>query len=159
IRVPTLVMHTTRNRFIPCALGRYMGDHIPAARFVELPGADHLAFTGDGDAVVDEIEEFVTGRRAGAGERVLTTVLFTDIVDSTRHAATLGDRAWRIRLEQHDASVRRELTRYAGREVNTTGDGFVAAFDSPTQAVRCARAIVSATSESLQVRAGIHTGE
>src|SRR5262249_42166880 len=115
--------------------------------------------TGDGDAVVDEIEEFVTGRRAGAGERVLTTVLFTDIVDSTRHAATLGDRAWRIRLEQHDASVRRELTDYARREVHTTGGGFAAAFDSPTQAVRCARAIVSATSESLQVRAGIHTGE
>jgi len=90
---------------------------------------------------------------------VLTTVLFTDIVDSTRHAAALGDRAWRIRLEQHDASVRRELTRYAGREVNTTGDGFVAAFDSPTQAVRCARAIVGTTAEPLQIRAGIHTGE
>ena len=106
---------------------------------LEVPGPDLLLWAGEFDSVVDEIEEFLTGRRGGTGERVLATVLFTDIVDSTRQAAALGDRAWRARLENHDAIVRQELRRYGGREVNTTGDGFFAAFGSPTQAVRCAR--------------------
>jgi class 3 adenylate cyclase len=159
ITAPTLVLHRERNRFVPLACGQYIADHVAGAQFVALPGADHLAWAGDADALVDEIEEFVTGRRSGGGERVLTTVLFTDIVDSTRLAAALGDREWHLLLERHDAIIRRELNRHAGREVKTTGDGFLAAFDSPTQAVRGARAIVDAMAAPLEIRAGIHTGE
>ena len=159
IAAPTLVIHRDHNRFVPRSCGRFVADHIPGARFMLLPGSDHLAWAGNADAVVDEIEDFLTGRRGG-GERVLATVLFTDIVDSTRQAAALGDRAWRARLENHDAIVRQELRRYGGREVNTTGDGFLAAFASPTQAVRCAQAIVDGSGAAqLEVRAGIHTGE
>jgi class 3 adenylate cyclase/pimeloyl-ACP methyl ester carboxylesterase len=160
IVAPTLVIHRRENVFVPVGCGRYLGESIAGARYVELPGMDQIPWSGDGDAILDEIEEFLTGQRGGTGERVLATVLFTDIVDSTRQAASLGDRAWRARLENHDAIVRRELRRYGGREVNTTGDGFFAAFDSPTQAVRCARSIVDASGAAqLDVRAGIHTGE
>ncbi len=158
---PTLVIHRGDNLFAPVACGRYLGERIDGAQYVELPGGDDPPWAGDADTLLDEVEDFLTGRRSGSGERVLATVLFTDIVDSTRQAAILGDAAWRGRLENHDAIVRRELRRYGGREVNTTGDGFLAAFDRPTQAVRCARAIVegSAGAAQLEVRAGIHTGE
>jgi class 3 adenylate cyclase len=157
---PTLVLHRRDNVFTPVGCSRYLGDNIAGARYVELPGADQLPWSGDAQAILDEVEEFLTGQRSGTGERVLATVLFTDIVDSTRQAVELGDRAWRARLENHDAIVRRELRRYGGREINTTGDGFFAAFDSPTQAAHCARAIVDASASArLAVRAGIHTGE
>jgi len=160
IGAPTLVVHRRDNFFTPVGCGRYLAENIAGAKYVELPGMDQVPWAGDADAVLDEIEEFLTGTRTGAGERVLTTVLFTDIVDSTGQAAALGDRAWRARLENHDAIVRRELRRFGGREVNTTGDGFLATFDSPTQAARCARAIVEASrGAQLEVRVGIHTGE
>ena len=160
VSMPTLVIHRRDNLFTPVGCGRYLGERIAGAKYVELPGADQPPWAGDVHALLDEVEDFLTGRRSGTGERVLATVLFTDIVDSTRQAAALGDAAWRGRLENHDAIVRQELRRYGGREVNTTGDGFLAAFDSPTQAVRCARAIVDGSGAAqLEVRAGIHTGE
>jgi pimeloyl-ACP methyl ester carboxylesterase len=160
IKAPTLVLHRSENLFVPVGLGRFVGEHIPGARFVALPGADHAPFTGDADEIVDEIEEFLTGHRTGGGERLLASVLFTDIVDSTRRAAALGDAAWRGYLDAHDAIVRAELRRYGGREINTTGDGFLAAFESPTQAVRCAHAIVTASAgRDIAVRAGVHAGE
>lgn len=160
ITVPTLVIHREGNRFIPAGLGRYLGDHIQGARYVELPGADHSPWANGGDEVVDEIEEFLTGQRTGGGERVLATIVFTDIVDSTGRAAAMGDRAWRSYLDLHDSIVRSELKRYSGREVNTTGDGFLGAFESPTQAARCMRAIVvAAAANGIAVRVGAHTGE
>jgi class 3 adenylate cyclase len=160
VHVRTLIIHRAENMFLPVSLGRYMADHIPSARFIELPGADHAPWTRGADEIVDEIEEFLTGRRSGGGERTLATVLFTDIVDSTGRAAAIGDAAWRSYLDTHDAIVRSELHRYGGREVNTTGDGFLAAFESPTQAVRCAHAIVtSSAAQGIAVRAGMHTGE
>ena len=160
VDAPTLVVHRRDNLFIPVGCGRYLAEHIPGAKYVELPGFDQMPWVGDADAMLDEVEDFLVGQRSGTAERVLTTVMFTDIVDSTRQAAALGDREWRSRLENHDAIVRRELRRYRGREVNTTGDGFVAAFDSPTQSARCARAIVDASAlAQIEVRAGIHTGE
>ena len=159
VNVPVLVIHRRDNFFTPVGCGRYLAENIAGAKYVELPGADQIPWSGDGDAILDEVEEFLTGQRTGTGERVLATVLFTDIVDSTRTAADLGDRAWRARLENHDAVVRQELRRYNGREVNTTGDGFFAAFDSPTQAVRCARALIGDASAQVEVRVGIHTGE
>jgi class 3 adenylate cyclase/pimeloyl-ACP methyl ester carboxylesterase len=160
VSMPTLVIHRADNFFTPVGCGRYLGERIDGAKYVELPGGDNPPWAGGAHALLDEVEDFLTGRRSGTGERVLATVLFTDIVDSTRQAAALGDAAWRGRLENHDAIVRQELRRYGGREVNTTGDGFLAAFDSPTQAVRCARAIVGgAGAAQLEVRAGIHTGE
>jgi len=153
-------LHSARNGFVPVALGRYLAEHINGARFVELASSDSVPWGDIADTVVDEIEEFLTGRRSGTVDRVLATVLFTDIVDSTGRAAALGDRAWRSMLDDHDAIVRRELRRFGGREVNTTGDGFVGAFDSPTQAVRAGRAIVTAAAASgVAIRVGIHTGE
>jgi class 3 adenylate cyclase len=159
VGAPTLVIHRRDNVFTPVGCGRYLGENIAGAKYVELPGADQVPWSGDGNAILDEVEEFLTGQRTGGGERVLTTVVFTDIVDSTRLAAAMGDQAWRARLENHDAIVRTELRRYGGREVNTTGDGFLAAFESPTQAVRCARAIVDAAGAQVEVRTGVHTGE
>src|SRR3954451_9948814 len=160
VEVPTLVLHSARNGFVPVALGRSLAEHINGARFVELASSDSVPWGDIADTVVDEIEEFLTGRRSGTVDRVLATVLFTDIVDSTGRAAALGDRAWRSMLDDHDAIVRRELRRFGGREVNTTGDGFVGAFDSPTQAVRAGRAIVTAAAASgVAIRVGIHTGE
>ena len=160
VSAPTLIIHRADAIFVPVGLGRYLRDHIPGARYVELPGADLAPWIGGADEIVDEIEEFLTGHRSGGGERTLATVLFTDIVDSTGRAAALGDAAWRVYLDAHDAIVRTELQRYGGREVNTTGDGFLGAFESPTQAVRCAHAIVASSSANgIAVRAGAHTGE
>ena len=160
INVPVLVIHRTRDRFIPAEHSRYLAEHIKGARLVELPGEDHLWFAGDADGLLDEIEEFVTGKRSGSADRVLATLLFTDIVDSTKHAAEIGDSAWRAELDAHDALVRSQLARFGGREVNTTGDGFVAMFDAPTGAITCARAIVAAAGAAdIPVRLGLHTGE
>jgi class 3 adenylate cyclase len=140
---------------------RVRRDLIPAARLVELPGGDHLIFVGDTDRLLDEIEEFLTGARTGADpSRILATVLFTDIVDSTRHAGQMGDRRWTDLLEQHHHLVRVELERYGGREVQTAGDGFLARFDSPRRAIDCARAAGEAIrSIGLEIRAGVHLGE
>jgi class 3 adenylate cyclase len=160
IRVPTLVLQSTEQPLVPIELGRYLADHIEGAVFVALPGGD-ASFTEANLVIADEIAEFVTGERpAVAIERVLTTVLFTDIVDSTKQAASLGDRQWRVLLDAHDRIVREELRRFAGREINTTGDGFIASFDGPARALRCARAIVEVANRAgVQVRAGVHTGE
>lgn len=160
VNVPTLIIQRADALFLPVDLGRYLRDNVPGARYVELPGADLAPWIGGADEIVDEIEEFLTGHRSGGGARTLATVLFTDIVDSTGRAAALGDAAWRVYLDAHDAIVRAELQRYGGREVNTTGDGFLCAFESPTQAVRCAHAIVaSSAANNIAVRAGAHTGE
>jgi class 3 adenylate cyclase len=161
IQVPTLVLHRRDDRMVALDLGRYVADHIPGATFVEAEGADHLFFTGDADTVLDEIEEFLTGiRPLPVVERVLATVLFTDIVDSTQRAVELGDQRWKELLGRHDAQVRRQLARFQGREVNTTGDGFLARFDGPARAIRCAVAIRDVLrSLGLEVRAGVHTGE
>jgi class 3 adenylate cyclase len=161
ITVPTLVMHRTQNLFVSVEHGRYLRDHLPGARYVELPGADTLYWVGDTEAVLGEIEEFLTGSRAGAAaERRLATILFTDIVGSTDRAASVGDSRWRDLLDSHDQLVRDELMRFGGQEVNTAGDGFVATFTSPSSALDCADAIVHAvTVLGLQVRAGLHVGE
>ena len=161
IQVPTLVLHRRDDRMVSIEMGRYLADRIPGAKFVELEGADHLFFTGDADTLLDEIEEFLTGvRPLPAVERVLATVLFTDIVDSTKRAVELGDERWKELLGRHDAHVRRQLDRFHGREVNTTGDGFLAWFDGPARAIRCATAIRDVLRGlGLEVRAGVHTGE
>jgi class 3 adenylate cyclase len=161
IRAPTLVLNRSGNRIVAPELSREVASLIPNAKMVELPGQDHLVFSEDIDAVVGEIEEFLTGARRGADpDRILATLLFTDIVDSTTRAAELGDRRWRDLLDQHHKLVRSELERFTGREVTTTGDGFFATFDGPARAVRCALAIVDAVSSlGFQIRAGIHTGE
>src|SRR5262249_16175813 len=130
VRVPTLILHRVEDHLIPARQGRYLADHIPGARYVELPGADHLPTLGDHGAVLEEVEEFLVGSRgARDGERALATILFTDIVGSTESVARLGDRRWHDRLERHDATVRRELAVHRGREVKTMGDGFLATFD------------------------------
>jgi pimeloyl-ACP methyl ester carboxylesterase len=161
ISVPTLVLHRKEDIVVRERQGRYLAEAIPGARFVELDGPDHLAWIGDQDALLDEIEEFLVGsRRAHEPERALATVLFTDIVDSTRTAARLGDRGWRDLVERHDAIVRRHLTLHRGQEIKTMGDGFLATFDGPARAIRCAAAIRDDLSPlDLRVRAGIHTGE
>ena len=146
---------------MPLGHSRYLAETIPNARLVELPGIDHVTFVGDSDALVDEIEEFLTGARSAPDtDRVLATVLFTDIVGSTERAAAIGDRRWREMLETHHRTVRRELERFRGNEIDTAGDGFMASFDGPARAIRCARAIENATKAvGLDVRAGVHTGE
>jgi class 3 adenylate cyclase len=161
IRTPTLVLNRTGNRIVRVEQSRQATAAIEGARFVELPGTDHLAFSQGIDPLVDEIEEFVTGARTGTDpDRMLTTLLFTDIVDSTTLAARMGDRRWRDLLDQHHALMRVQLERFGGREVSTTGDGFFASFDRPVAAVRCAAAAVDAMpSLGLQIRAGVHTGE
>jgi pimeloyl-ACP methyl ester carboxylesterase len=161
IQAPTLVVHRRGDRMVNIELGRYLADHIPGAKLVELEGEDHFFFTGDADAIVDEIEEFLTGvRPVPPVERVLATVLFTDVVGSTERAADLGDERWRSLLGAHHAQVRRQLDRFRGNEVNTTGDGFLATFDGPARAIRCATAIRDAVRGlGLEVRAGLHTGE
>jgi class 3 adenylate cyclase len=161
IQVPTLLLHRSEDRAIPVEGSRLMADQIPNARYVELEGEDHLWFLGDVDAIFDELQEFLTGaRRNAAVDRMLATVLFTDIVDSTRRVAELGDRRWRELLREHDALVRRELERFRGREVKTVGDGFLATFDGPARAVTGAAAIRDAVQPlGIEVRAGLHTGE
>jgi class 3 adenylate cyclase/pimeloyl-ACP methyl ester carboxylesterase len=162
IRVPTLIMHRPNERVWDVRHSRYLAEHIQGARYVELEGIDSLPFVGDSDAIVEEIEEFLTGVRSG-GEfaRALLTVLFTDIVDATARAAKLGDGRWRDLLAQHDEQVRAQLARFGGRAVKTVGDGFLATFDGPpSRALRCALAITAAARElDMEVRVGMHTGE
>jgi pimeloyl-ACP methyl ester carboxylesterase len=160
IRVPTLVLHRRGDRDSRPEEGRYIAEHIPGARFVELAGEDHIPWI-DADQIVDEVEEFLTGvRRGPEPDRVLATVLLTDIAGSTERAAELGDRRWRELLEAHHALVRRELARWRGREVDTAGDGFLATFDGPARAIRCACAIRDGVHNlGLEIRAGLHTGE
>jgi class 3 adenylate cyclase len=160
--VPTLVVHRTGDRLTYIEQARYLAANIKGARLAELPGDDHSAYAGDSDALFGEIEEFLTGVRLGANpDRVLATVLFTDIVGATERAAQLGDRDWRQLLSQHHAVVRRELGKFRGREIDTSGDGFLAAFDGPARAVRCAQTLIGAVRGQLnmELRAGLHTGE
>jgi class 3 adenylate cyclase len=158
VRTRTLVLHRTDDGFVPIEHGRALADALPDARFVELEGTDNSAWTEDTEALVGEVEEFFTGQRgAREPERVLSTVLFTDIVDSTRTAAELGDQRWRDRLDHHTTRVRDVLERHRGREIKTTGDGFLATFDGPARAVRAATEIVEGS--GLPIRAGVHTGE
>jgi class 3 adenylate cyclase len=161
ITAPTLILHRDKSRFVPVAHGRYLAEHIAGSRYVELPGADVLYWVGDTAPLLDEIEEFITGARGGSDtERVLTTIVFTDIVGSTERAAALGDQRWHNLLDSHDTIVRHELTRFRGREVKTAGDGFVATFTSPSVAIDCAEAIVDAVLPlGIEVRVGIHAGE
>jgi class 3 adenylate cyclase len=161
IDVPTLVIHRSEDMIVTVEAGRELAAKIQAAKYVELPGEDHLWFHGDADAILGEVEEFLTGTRAAEiVDRILATVMFTDIVDSTRKAAALGDRRWRDLLGRHDTLMRRELERHRGREVKTLGDGFLAAFDGPARAIRCACSARDAMrSLGVEVRAGLHTGE
>jgi len=161
IHVPTLVIHRRDDIDVNVQNGVYLARMIPGARFVELPGADHIPNAGDSDAIVDQVEEFLTGvRPIGHADRILSTILFTDIVDSTLRANELGDSRWRDILAVHNKKVRNELARFRGHEVKTTGDGFVATFDGPGRAVRCAQAIVESVKDlGISVRAGLHTGE
>jgi class 3 adenylate cyclase len=161
ISVPTLVLHREGNRFIQLGAGRYLAEHIPNAKFVVLPGDDHLFFVGDTDAIVDEIEEFLTGTRSGAEGDVRTmTILFTDIVASTEHQARVGEREWSRLTDRHDAMVRVALARHRGHEVKTTGEGFLATFDATGRALRCAADILAGAKDiGLTLRAGVHTGE
>ncbi len=159
IQVPTLVLHVQNVPVLPIAHGRYIAEHIRGAEFIELPGADFGG--GIPAAGIAEIAEFLTGERTlGEIDRVLTTVLFTDIVGSTTRAASLGDQRWRSLLDAHDRAIREQLRRFRGNEINTTGDGFVASFDGPARAIRCAQEITEATAKlGIELRTGLHTGE
>jgi pimeloyl-ACP methyl ester carboxylesterase len=161
IRVPTLILHRTGDLIAPVEGARLMAERIPDARLVEFEGDDHVPFTGDFEPVLDEMEEFLTGtRQARPLDRVLATVMFTDIVDSTHRAAEAGDRGWRELIERHDELTRRQLNRFRGREIKTLGDGFLATFDGPARGIECACAITGGVEPlGLQVRAGLHTGE
>jgi class 3 adenylate cyclase/pimeloyl-ACP methyl ester carboxylesterase len=162
IQTPTLVMHRESDHAVNIAAGRWLASQIEGARFVGFKGQDHFPWVGeDGDEILDLIEEFVTGSRpAPTSERILATVLFTDIVDSTRRASELGDRRWKELLGEHQEVVRQHLGWSEGREIKTTGDGFLATFDGPTRAVECAAAITADSSiPEIRVRAGLHTGE
>jgi class 3 adenylate cyclase len=160
VNVPTLILHRVGDQVCHVENARYMAAHIPSARYVELPGTDHAPWVNSDD-ILAEIQEFLTGvREPVAPDRILATVLFTDIVDSTARAAEIGDRRWAELLERHHAVVRGELARFRGHEVDTVGDGFFATFDGPARAIRCARAISSAVRGlGIQVRSGIHSGE
>lgn len=160
IQAPTLVLHRADTAFVPLELGKYLAEHIDGARLVEIPGQD-MYFFGDQEEALDEIAEFITGEAPlHDPARILATVLFTDIVASTEQATSRGDHDWSLVLDAHHAIVRRELARHRGREVGTAGDGFLATFDGPTRAIRCACAIRDALRAlDLDVRAGIHTGE
>lgn len=160
IRVPTLILHSAGDQVCHVENGRYLAREIPDSRYVEFPGADHLPWFEPDDAL-DEIREFLTGRRVPlAPDRVLATVLFTDLVGSTERAAQIGDSSWRDQLEAHNTAVRSELARFRGIEVNTAGDGFIATFDGPARAISCAQEIIQHVEQlGLDVRAGIHTGE
>jgi class 3 adenylate cyclase/pimeloyl-ACP methyl ester carboxylesterase len=161
IRTPTIVLHRTADRVSEIGHARYMAQHIPDAKLIELSGLDHVYWIDGGTTIVDHVEQFLTGRRqVRQSERMLATVLFVDIVSSTERAANLGDKAWRELLENFYLKVRDVLLQYRGREINTSGDGFLAAFDGPARAIRCAGAICDAVrSLGLEVRCGLHTGE
>jgi pimeloyl-ACP methyl ester carboxylesterase len=162
VRVPTLVMHANGDRDVKVEEGRYVADHIEGARFVEIAGGDHIWFLSpQGDEIVDAVEEFLTGvRPRPEPDRFLATVLFTDVVNGTARASELGDRRWGELIEQHHATVRSELDRHRGVEVDTAGDGFFATFDAPGRAVRCAMAVRDRVGAlGLEIRAGVHTGE
>jgi class 3 adenylate cyclase len=161
IRTPTLVLHRTGDTRVSVEGGRNLAANIPGAKLVELPGGDHLLWAGDVDRLADEMEVFLTGSRADIEpDRILATVMFTDIVDSTKRALKLGDRRWRELLDQHDRLLRQEIARFRGREVKALGDGFLATFDGPARAVRCGTSIVEAVRAlDLEVRGGVHTGE
>ena len=161
IHVPSLLLHAVGDMVIDVHASRYMAERIPGAKFVELPTTDHLPWGADADAILDEIEEFLTGQRHGPEpDRILATILFTDIVGSTARAAELGDKGWRDLLESFYGVVRRELPRFRGKEVGTAGDGVLATFDGPARGVRCARSVANAVLPlGIQVRTGLHTGE
>jgi pimeloyl-ACP methyl ester carboxylesterase len=161
IQVPTLILHRKGDRIAPLDGARLMAERIPDARLIEFEGDDHVPFTGDFEPVVDEMEEFLTGtRQARPLDRVLATVLFTDIVDSTRRAAEAGDRRWRDMIARHDELTRRQIERFRGREIKTLGDGFLATFDGPARGIECAAAIRDGLRPlGLELRAGLHTGE
>jgi pimeloyl-ACP methyl ester carboxylesterase len=161
INVPTLVVHAAGDEVCHVENGRWLAAHIAGARYIELPGGDHLPWGEHADTIAAEIEELLTGRRAApVPDTVLATVLFTDVVESTERAAELGDRRWRELLELHHVRIRRELDRFRGREIDTAGDGFLASFDGPARAIRCASAALESVRElGLELRAGIHTGE
>jgi class 3 adenylate cyclase len=161
IRVPTFIIHRQGDVRVNVEAGRFMARQIPNAKYLELPGSDHMLWTGETERILDEVEEFLTGSRSAVeSDRVLATVLFTDIVNSTKRAETIGDRAWHDVLDRHNALVRREISRHRGHEVRTMGDGFLATFDGPARSIRCALAINEGVEAlGLQVRAGLHTGE
>jgi class 3 adenylate cyclase len=161
IRVPTFIIHRQGDVRVNVEAGRFMARQIPNAKYLELPGSDHTLWTGETERILDEVEEFLTGSRSAIeSDRVLATVLFTDIVNSTKRAETIGDRAWHDVLDRHNALVRREISRHRGHEVRTMGDGFLATFDGPARSIRCALAINEGVEAlGLQVRAGLHTGE
>jgi len=166
VRVPALVLHGSEDEIVPVDVGAYTAQHLPSARFVELAGVGHLALRAGGERIQAEIERFLNevwetgGWEESEPDRMLATVLFTDIVESTTKAIELGDRRWRELLERHNELVRRELLRFHGREIDTTGDGFLATFDGPARAIRCAAAIVEHVHDlGLSIRAGLHTGE
>jgi pimeloyl-ACP methyl ester carboxylesterase len=161
IQVPTLVIHRRGDPVLPAEGGRYLAEHIPGARLIEVAGDDHFPWVGDTDSILDPIEQFVTGtRRAPRIDRVLATVLFVDIVDSTRHLSERGDRAWRDLLDRFYEILRQEIERFKGREINTTGDGLLATFDGPARGIRCAQAMsVEVHRLGIEIRAGLHCGE
>ena len=161
VNVPTLVIHRHGDRVVNWRASKWMAEQIPGAVRVELPGQDHFPWAGDTDAIVEEVRAFLTGTRVDdEADRVLATVMFTDVVGSTARAASLGDRRWTELLDAHDNAVRRELVAFRGHEIKTMGDGFLATFDGPARGIRCARAIRSAASAlDLDVRVGLHTGE
>jgi len=161
IHVPTLVLHRSGDLIVPSSQGRLAAKEISDARYVELSGGDHLPIAGDSDALLDHVEEFVTGARpVPKTDRVLATVLFTDIVESTAHQARLGDREWKRLVETHNQVVRHNLDRFGGREQDTAGDGFYVVFDGPARAIECARAVVADVGRlGVEIRAGVHTGE
>jgi class 3 adenylate cyclase len=161
IRVPTLVLHRRDDPLVDIELGRRVAEAIPGARFVTLEGEDNMSIFGDSDALLDEVEHFVTGERHHHEvDRVLTTLLFTDIVASTERAADLGDRRWRDLLDEHYRRVRREVDRFRGREIRTLGDGFLGAFDGPARAIRCGCAVAADADQlGVPIRVGVHTGE
>jgi class 3 adenylate cyclase len=161
INTPTLVLHRIDNALLPLAHGRYLAEHIVGAEFVELPGQDHLCFAGETDSLLGEIEEFLTGARGTPDtDRMLATILFTDIVDSTKRAAGSGDRRWRELLDNHDRMAERQVLRFGGRRVKSTGDGILATYDGPARAIQCGLAICDGARQiGVEVRVGVHTGE
>jgi class 3 adenylate cyclase len=161
IRVPTLVLHRTGDRVTRLAGARYLAEHIPDAKLIEFAGTDHFPWVGDTDAIADEVEQFVTGtRHEPKVDRILATVLFVDIVHSTRHLAEKGDRSWRDLLQRFYAILRRDISRFRGREINTTGDGIFAIFDGPARAIRCACAMTAdVRALGVEIRSGLHSGE